>query len=387
MTRLKNLIKGVADSIKQLRTEGEFQKKFLNIVELTRSPFVQMMMGNFNVDPKVLDAVFNGLLHDKQVSDIIETIGNIFECFSVDRFIGVETERELEEMAMKLNEKKLFYAGIFFKNNGYDKSKKFSYTLRMDIDNTPITLENRPRFWFPGPNGNFELEMRYHRGFIQIQHMLDQAIIKTVTDVENKVREEEWLRHTTTTTTAVPTTVGESTNTDSFVIELDLDNSSNETAENEDIKDITDGTNSTGAATFETVTVATTNAPSKASEQPETTLSSATEMPITTTQLPTTIVRKKRQSDFFNAILNGPDEEENESKFPGYISFGKLHTYTKQFPYPKFHRDNFLKGLYLAQCIQLTFFFALIVQVTSAVRNRIWLKESGNSTVSIFIYS
>lgn len=169
MTRLKNLIKSVDDSIKKLRMEGEFQRKFLNIVELAKSPFVQMMMANFNVNPKVLDAIFDGLLHDKQTSDIIETIGNIFECFSVDRFIGVETEQELEDMARVLNEKKLFYGGVYFKNNGFDKNKEFSYTIRMDIDNTPITLENRNRFWFPGPNANFELNMRYHRGFVHIQ--------------------------------------------------------------------------------------------------------------------------------------------------------------------------------------------------------------------------
>lgn len=393
MTRLKNLVKSVDDSIKQLRTDGsEFQRKFLNIVELAKSPFVQMLMANFNVDPKILDAVFDGLLHDKQVSDIIETIGNIFECFSVDRFVGVDTEIELEDMAMQLNEKKLFYGGVFFKNNGYEKNKEFAYKLRMEVDNSPVTLENRNRFWFPGPNANFELEMRYHRGFIQLQHMFDQAIIKSVTDVENKIREEEWLRTTTTTTIAPTTLETEEPIKVTEPIVIRLDNSRNETQEIADIQDAT-SLNETTEITTEQIT----NEPSEASQASQILeVSEATEPPTDSpiiaeetaaflaTQLPTaitTVLRKKRQTDLFETILNGPADEEDEVKFPGYIVFGKSQTYTKQFPYPKYRKDNFLKGLYLAQCIQLTFFFALIVQVTNTVRNRIWLKESGNSTV------
>lgn len=401
MTRLKNLVKSVDASIKQLRTDGsEFQRKFLNIVELAKSPFVQMMMANFNVDPKVLDAVFDGLLHDKQVSDIIETIGNIFECFSVDRFVGVDTEIELEDIAMQLNEKKMFYGGVFFKNNGYEKNKEYAYKLRMEVDNTPITLENRNRFWFPGPNANFELEMRYHRGFIQIQHMFDQAIIKTVTDVENKIREAEWLRTTTTTTLAPTTLETEAPTKVTEPIVIRLDNSRNETQENENVPEITEGLSETTEIATEPIT----NVPSEASEALEaSTAFEASEQPEATdnsiiteeaaaflaTQLPasiTTVVRRKRQADLFETILNGPSEEEDEVKFPGNIIFGKTQTFTKQFPYPKYHKDNFLTGIYLAQCIQLTFFFALIVQVTNTVRNRIWLKESGNSTVRILGY-
>lgn len=39
---------------------------------------------------------------------------------------------------------------------------------------------------------------------------------------------------------------------------------------------------------------------------------------------------------------------------------------------------SFKKGLYLAQSIQMTFFIALIVHVSSSVRQKIWMKESGN---------
>lgn len=395
MNRLKDLVKGLDLIIKQLRVEGEFQKKFMNIVQLAKSPFVQLMLANFNVDPKILDTVFNGLLHDKQVSDIIETVANIFECFSVNRFVGVQSEKELEDVAKKLNDKKLFYAGVFFGNDGYDKEKEFSYKIRMDIDNTPITLENRNRFWFPGPNGNFELEMRYHRGFIQIQHIIDQAIIKTVVEAENEIREQDWMRTSTTTTTTEESSTIDSSESDSNSENKssESESSSSDTVEDENTT-ITPEKNETDVAQ---TTVASSEFVSNSSDAPknsneklieketQTDASTASNsIPVEITTPPAAeqkLVRKKRQLDIFSSILGGSRTEE-KPKFEGGINYGDMHTYTKQFPYPKYRRDNFLTGLYLAQCIQLLFFFALIVQVSNAVRNRIWMRESGNSTVS-----
>lgn len=395
INRLKDLIKAVDTSIKQLRVEGEFRKKFLNIVQLAKSPFVQMMMANFNVDPKILDTVFDALLYDKQVADIVETIANIFECFAVDRFVGVESEEELEDMAKVLNQKKLFYAGIFFGNDGYDRNKEFSYKIRMDTDNTPITLENRNRFWFPGPNGNFELNMQYHRGFIQIQHILDQAIIKTVVEAENKIQEKEWLRTSSTTTTTTTTTQSpiiaivssdsdsesENTSTDEDSISTTPENETSEMTTNKNITlpRTTDKTTQRNSeSTVPTV-------PPKPSTTKSAVPSITTNGTLSSTKSPDfstpKLVRKKRQFDFLNSVLGQSGNEANGSNFIG-IEHGNMRFFTKQFPYPKYHEDNFLTGIYMAQCIQLVFFFALIVQVSSAVRNRIWMKESGNSTVS-----
>lgn len=377
MNRLKNLVKGLDSIIKQLRVKGDFQTKFMNIVQLAKSSFVQALLASFNVDPKMLDAVFNGLLHDKQVSDIIETVANIFECFSVNRFVGVKSEKEMEDLAIKLNDKKLFYAGIYFGNEGYDRNKEFSYKLRMDADNTPITLENRNRFWFPGPNGNFELNMRYHRGFIQIQHIIDQAIIKTVADAENEIREQEWLRTSTTTTTEAPTTIeGEASSEDISSDSDENDNTTISTEKNETQETETSSIPNDGKNPSKTMneTIA-----EKKTDETTVSIDESVEETTTVPAVPT-INRKKRQLDIFGSLLDGSVVEE-EPKFQA-IDYSNMHTYTKQFPYPKYRQDNFLTGLYLAQCIQLLFFFALIVQVSNAVRNRIWMRESGNSTVS-----
>lgn len=344
--------------ITNLRVEGDFQNKFLNLVILSKTPFVQLMMANYNIDPKVLDTIFNALLHDEQVKDIIGTVANIFECFSVDRFVGVDSEEELEDLAVALNDQKLFYAGVYFENNGHLKHDEYSYKIRMDADNTPVTLENRNRFWFPGPNGNFDLDMRYHRGFIQIQHMIDQAIIKSAVDKENEQLEEEWKQ--TTTTSEPPTTTTEEVSFPDFGgDDNDASETSSETNESTEI---------------------TTN-PSIVQQSKEIDFDEG-QNETSATDLPSTVIRKKRQFDFFGDLLGGSSsKDEKTPKFKG-IEIGDMNAYTKQFPYPKYRKDDFLTGLYVAQCIQMVFFFALIVQVTNAVRNRIWMKESGNSTVS-----
>lgn len=495
VNRLKDLLKGADTIIKKLRVKGDFQNKFMNIVTLSKSPFVQMMLANFNVDSKVLDAIFDALLHDKQVSDIVETVANIFECFSVNRFVGVHSEKELEELAVKLNDQKLFYAGVYFTNDG-DKDNQYAYEIRMDADNTPGTLDNRDKFWIPGPKGSFELQHRYHRGFIQLQHIMDQAIVKTIIDEENERLKEEWQR--TTTTTAMPTTTElPETTTDTFEASTDpiTAANTNHLKDNDEVLEFSSSTDNAASVpkpkldhhhgvnlkteskstqekkpANESNTVSSDNVmdgkDKKNPKQPEIAKeiseAVATEVNKSPDSLLMTAIRddeppiikvvddstpdtdkaqpsksilekvvnankqktideddptpttdksgsqsllmasltdkmdksedmigeslqpknrRKRQFDFFGDLL-GDSGTSKEDEFKG-IPFGDIETFTKQFPYPKYHRDDFITGLYLAQVIQLLFFFALIGQVSNAVRNRIWMKESGNSAVCI----
>lgn len=374
MNRLKIFLKSVDTVIKQLRVPGEFQDKFMNIVKLAKSPFVQLMLANFNVDSKLLDTIFDALLHDKQTAEIVATVANIFECFSVDRFVGVNSEEELEDLAVVLNDQKLFYAAVYFENDGHPKQNEIAYKIRVDSDNTPGTLENRNRFWFPGPNGNFELNMRYHRGFIQIQHIVDQAIIKSTVDIENARQEIEWKR--TTTTSAPPTTTEEDSSTDNNDFSDSNDNeSATDKSETDESTTVASGElNDSKAAENETLT----------SQQAEDSNEEAVNA--TTTTPETVLNRKKRQFDFFGDLFGNKESKSAATEeFKG-IEIGDMKTYTKQFPYPKYRKDDFLTGLYLAQAIQMVFFFALIIQVTNAVRNRIWMKESGNSTVSFAVF-
>lgn len=300
------------------------------------------------------------------MADVIQTIVNILECFSIDRFVSVSSEAEMEKLAYELNEKKMFYSGIFFNNVSKVTDKEYSYKIRMDVDNIPITLENRNRFWFPGPSANFELDMKYHRGFIQLQYSLDKAIIKTIRHHETLRLNKERAEMTT--------------------IMADYDYSSESSNERNNSKEID--------------VAETTIAPEPANETTtEPTESRERKINISTAYITTVEgdgsdfnfkddggsihdgepeIRRKRSPldilDFFGDSSSASEDEQ--------FHIDEFEIYTKQFPYPKYKKDTYVTGIYLAQAIQMTFFFALIVQVSASVRQRIWTKESGNSTVS-----
>ena len=51
------------------------------------------------------------------------------------------------------------------------------YKIRMDVDNVPDTEKIKANMWRPQPYDDFFTELRYFRGFAQLQDMIDQAII------------------------------------------------------------------------------------------------------------------------------------------------------------------------------------------------------------------
>lgn len=398
MGQLKSLIRGMEKTIQQLRVEGDFREGFMRLVSLVKSPFAQTFINASNIDTKIIDTIVDGLLYDQQVADIVKTVANIFECFSVDRFIGVESEEQLEELAVELNKKKLFLAAVHFGNEGMGggaKSQDYSYELRMDIDNTPMTLENKNRLWFPGPDGNFELHMRYHRGFIQIQHMIDQGITKSVVDDENKRLEELW--RSTTTTAPSTTEAPEEEEED----EEDEDEDEAKVASGSVIETTTTEQPRVDESSPSIADAATTQPPNgNGSTSPDDTVTKSSASrpetpddivfrdarPLASAEANDTdstiqIRRRKRSPQFDLFSLFSPSKAKAEAGFTGGLKLPDVRVHTKQFPYPKYRKDNFITGLYLAQAVQLAFFFALIIQVSSCVRQRIWMRESGNSMV------
>lgn len=197
-----------------------------------------------------------------------------------------------------MNKKKLFLAGLYFNvsesNSSECAAHDYLYKIRMDIDNTPITIENRNRFWFPGPLSSFAMDMRYHRGFIQLQHSVDQAIIRVAKRNQ-------------------------------------FEATSNEITNSEENRE----------------------------------------------------KRSPQFGDFLDFFLGSSSSElKPELEY----NLADLKYFTKEFPYPMYKKDTYKVGLYLYQAIQMAFFLALIIQVGSAVRSRIWLRESGNYTVSLFYF-
>lgn len=304
------------------------------------------------------------------MADIIQTIVNIMECFSTDRFVRVSSEDEMERIAFELNKKKMFYSGIFFNNVSKVTDKEYSYKIRMDVDNIPITLENRNRFWFPGPDASFELDMKYHRGFIQLQYALDRAIIKTIRHHETQRLNRERAEMTT--------------------IMADYEYSSENSSE------------VVNATTLQSNTVTDTTVQPESATEPEPGRINIARADVYRFESDGSDAylnfkgdggsmhsRRKRSSlDILDFDLgdsdgdSGGDSDTDSDSEEEQFHIDEFEVYTKQFPYPKYKKDTYVTGIYLAQAIQMTFFFALIVQVSASVRQRIWTKESGNSTVS-----
>lgn len=377
MGRLRDFFKALNTTVRMLHTDESFRESFEGLIELAKSPLVQMIAGG-NVNINLIEGMLNGILNDETVAKTLETIANIFECFSTDRFIPVDSEAALEDEAFKLNQKKLFFAGLVFENA--TMPGEIPYKIRMRTDDTPVTVENRNRFWFPGPEASFELDMRYHRGFIEIQHAVDVGIIKFMK--QEKVKSEKEAVQAAPSSSGTGLTLGD--DLDSFEDDIDEETTTvGSTTENLDSlysdlskkinissSDLNKFTNKSSLDDYldfkddeEGVEVD--------EEDPLTLNSTSTS---TTTSAPS---RRKRAPQFslLDLFLGGGSKKKTDEVT---YNVAKEKFYTKQFPYPAYTRDDFKKGLYLAQSIQMSFFIALIVHVSSSVRQKIWMKESGN---------
>lgn len=361
MSRLREFFRSLETSVKMLNTNKEFRGKFDNLLSLAKSPLVQAILGGA-VDIQTIETVLDSIVNDTRVADVIGTIGNIFDCFSVDRFIAVNDEKELEDVAFQLAKKKMFYAAVFFNNDA--SSNETSYKLRMEVDNTPVTIENRNRFWFPGAEGNFELEMRYHRGFIEIQNSIDSAIIKhkKIKQFNNKHSEGS---------------------EDLNFSDLELEDDTNGNKKNsEEVEDDFGGLKLDDNGNFGDNNRSRPSSSTTLSlQQPEINFGeifkalkgisntsssndddddwdfgeddeesfdsdSSTTESITETTEAIKVSRKKRQLDSILSMFGlGSGDKTNENKNEVKFEVDDMTFYTKQFPYPKHSRDDFKKGL------------------------------------------
>lgn len=413
MNRLRLFFRSIETSIKMLSTNEQFRAKFDGLLNLAKTPIVKAILGD-SVDIDAIEDILNSIINDKQIVDIVGTIGNIFDCYNVDRFIPVETEQELEDVAYNLAKKKLFYAAFYFDIDG--KTNETSYKLRMEVDNTPVTIENRNRFWFPGPEASFELEMRYHRGFIELQNAIDIGIIKA----KKKRQRQEINAKISTTTPFAPDDLQFSDEDDLAFDDFNENDDGNSYYQQESSSTTSEPDpefDDLGFDDFSDATSTSTES-STANNKPidigllltalQTTKSSVLTEPISSTttsnhaddfgedwdfdddNLTTTaasVRRKKRQLGGLLSFLTSPKAKKSSNDEDVDFLVDEMRFYTKQFPYPKYTRDDFKKGLYLAQAIQMSFFFALIILVSSSVRQKIWFKESGNLSVRKFFDS
>lgn len=302
-------------------------------MELAKSPLVASFIGD-SINITQIESVMNGIRFDATVADVFQTVKNILDCISVDRFVPAVSEPDLLQKAFDMNKQRLFWAGVYFDEV---EGKNVTYKFHMDTDNTPVTFENRNRFWFPGPEASMEEDLKYHRGFAQIKHAIDTGIIK--------YKKQQIL---------VPTN-------ESVIVESGLQQLSDTESDDDFFSDWDEDND----------TVTTTGT----SQQPTTTedsleLNDSTE---TESERTAALNRPKRQLGFLGSLFGGGPTAEGD------YQVDNMKVFTKQFPYPSYMKDDFKKGLYLSQAIQMAFFFGLMSQVATCIRHRIWMKESRNT--------
>lgn len=368
-------VRSIEKTIVKLSEDESFRRKLDSLLAIARTPFIKAAVGDA-LDLDSIENAVSSIVNDTKVLEVIRIAGNALECYSVNRFVSVNSEKELEDRAFELSKKKLFWGAVYFVNSD-SKDNETTYKLRMETENTPKTVENKNRFWFPDPEKSFALNLRYHRGFIQIQTQIDQAIIKYEIDkrtpaapvkdtkvsddiddfdfetFEDKFgsKEDESPMKPTTSTSAQPTS---SSDFDDFDSEWDNIVTASKTSSKSPIEI---------PSFYEDLDTTTTE--STPSDETTTLTFDGQDEEVSKT-------RNKRQSGILD-LLTGKSSQ-NESQKKTY--------YTKQMPFPKYVFDAFMRGVYFSQGMQLGFFFALIIHVASFVRNKIWFRESENLKVN-----
>ncbi|XP_043289977.1 uncharacterized protein ldd isoform X2 [Venturia canescens] len=137
-----------------------------------------------------------------RLTDMIGMLNDFLKCVLVNRIQGFATEEALEIEARNLIDTKEFLAGVVFVETPYDesRSKRSSgddpedelhddvvYKIRMDVDYVPSTKRLKTQFWLPGPEASFIEDLRYLRGFVQLQDSIDRAVIR-----EKSGRVQNW---------------------------------------------------------------------------------------------------------------------------------------------------------------------------------------------------
>ncbi|XP_024866852.1 phospholipid-transporting ATPase ABCA1b isoform X2 [Kryptolebias marmoratus] len=125
-----------------------------------------------------------------ETDQAIMSISRFMECVNLDKLEPVSTEERLVNQSMLLLEDRKFWAGIVFHNitpNSTELPAKLDYKIRMDIDNVERTNKIKDAYWDPGPRADPFEDMRYiWGGFLYLQDVIEQAIIRALTGTREK---------------------------------------------------------------------------------------------------------------------------------------------------------------------------------------------------------
>ncbi|KAK7002955.1 ATP-binding cassette sub-family A member 1 [Biomphalaria glabrata] len=179
----------------------DFIKDTSLLKDLLNNEVIQdILRATTGIQPDLLLTSLPTLENTTFSNDILETlqsvaamVANYTSCILADRFQPVSNETELENMAFKLAKSKIFFAGIVFYDvlnesetsarqkrqvNSNTIPKHIGYKIRMDIDSVMDTSLLKERTFTMNAEDNLIENLRYLRGFIFLQDLLDSRIIE-----------------------------------------------------------------------------------------------------------------------------------------------------------------------------------------------------------------
>ncbi|XP_015191826.1 PREDICTED: uncharacterized protein LOC107074670 isoform X2 [Polistes dominula] len=194
MDHFGQLMDSFVETLKSLASLSEMGDSLNELQDILASKVMQIAIKSFgggNFEGNFSEFNFGEmawkLKRSKKLITMVEMLNDLLDCVLIDRMKGFSTESELETYARSLMETNEFLAGIVFLDKETERSKRsldyglsdnITYKIRMDVDYVPSTTRLKNQFWIPGPESNFIEDLRYLRGFIQLQDAVDRAIIK-----------------------------------------------------------------------------------------------------------------------------------------------------------------------------------------------------------------
>ncbi|XP_023289550.1 uncharacterized protein LOC105698871 [Orussus abietinus] len=202
MERLHVMLGGFEETLTSLGDLADMGENLKDLQEVMSSKVMKLAVKSlskedFNGDLSGLDLseVAWRMRRSKKVIQMVKMLNELLDCVLVDRVKGFGTEEELEAEAGRLMDTNEFLAGVVFLDEGPGRSKRslddalpqdVTYKIRMDVDYVPSTARLKKQFWIPGPESSFVDDLRYLRGFVQLQDTIDRAIVKLKTGREAK---------------------------------------------------------------------------------------------------------------------------------------------------------------------------------------------------------
>ncbi|CAH2238642.1 jg23217, partial [Pararge aegeria aegeria] len=198
MVKLTNLIHSFANSFSSVDKLSEHREGLTALQNLIAAPqysaIRKTLLGDVEVPNVDINGVFEEFGDTEEIGRLLKKASDLLYCINLNRFKAMPNEHQLTLEAARLTLINEFSAGLVFLNMSESQSElpaNIEYKIRMDIENAPTTQRLRNYLWTPGPESSFIENMRYFRGFVEIQDIVDKAIIQISMENSKKVKKRD----------------------------------------------------------------------------------------------------------------------------------------------------------------------------------------------------